>query len=159
MSVGLTGKGIAGSHDVFVQSLGTGEPVKGAQVEVVGKNGLPVLTDSTDANGHTYFPKLNNFQREKAPLLYLVKRGSDLSFLPYDRQDRYLNLSRFPIEGVHDSDKPQGLSAYMFSDRGIYRPGDEIRVGLIVKPRDWTQSLSGVPLKYLPLPGLESPTQ
>lgn len=136
-----------GSHDVFVQSLGTGEPVKGAQVEVVGKNGLPVLTESTDANGHTYLPKLSNFQREKAPLLYLVKKGSDLSFLPYDRNDRYLNLSRFPIEGVHDSDKPQGLSAYMFSDRGIYRPGDEIRVGLIVKPRDWKQSLSGVPLE------------
>jgi len=136
-----------GSHDVFVQALSSGEPVKDAKVEVVGKNGLAVLTETTDADGHAHFPKLAGYQREKAALLYLVKRGSDLSFLPYDRNDRYLNLSRFPIEGVRDEDKPQGLSAYMFSDRGIYRPGDEIRVGLIVKPRDWKQSLSGVPLE------------
>ena len=136
-----------GSHDVFVQSLSSGEPVKDAKVEVVGKNGQPVLTEATDGDGHAHLPKLTSYTREKSPLLYLVKHGGDLSFLPYDRSDRYLNLSRFPIEGVRDDDKPQGLSAYMFSDRGIYRPGDEIRVGLIVKPRDWKQSLSGVPLE------------
>ncbi len=136
-----------GSHEVFVQSLATGEPVKGAKVEVIGKNGLPVLGETTDGDGHTKFPKLSTYTREKSPLMYLVRKGSDLSFLPYDRHDRYLNLSRFPVEGVRDEDKPGGLSAYMFSDRGIYRPGDEIRVGLIVKQRDWKQSLAGVPLE------------
>ncbi len=136
-----------GSHEVFVQSLGTGEPIKDAKVEVVGKNGISLLSEVTAADGHVHLPKLSGFHREKSVLYYLVRRGSDLSFLPYDRSDRYLNLSRFPIEGVHDESKPQGLSAYMFSDRGIYRPGDEIRVGLIVKPRDWKQSLAGVPLE------------
>lgn len=137
-----------GSHEVFVQSLASGEPVKGAKVELLGKNGLPVMNDATDSEGHVSLPTFKNLHREKSPLLYLVRKGNDMSFLPYDRMDRYLNLSRFPIEGVRDQDKPNGLSAFLFSDRGIYRPGDEIRVGLIVKPRDWSQSLASVPLEW-----------
>ncbi|MBL8633022.1 MAG: alpha-2-macroglobulin [Myxococcales bacterium] len=135
------------SHDVFVQSLKTGDPIKGATVEVIGKNGVAIQTATTDAEGHASFPKLSDFVRERAPLAYQVSKGADLSFLPYGRHDRYLDFSRFPIDGIHDAEKPQGLQAFLFSDRGIYRPGDEIRVGLIVKSQDWKQKLSGVPLE------------
>ena len=138
---------VDGTHDVFVQSLKNGEPVKGAQVEVLGKNGIAIQSETTDAEGHVSFPKLSDFVREQAPLAYQVSKGGDLSFLPYGRHDRYLDFSRFPIEGIHDSEKPQGLQAYLFSDRGIYRPGDEIRVGLIVKSQDWKQKLGGVPVE------------
>lgn len=136
-----------GSHDVFVQSLKSGEPVRGVKVEVVGKNGVAVLKEETDGEGHVHFPKLSGYGREQSPLMYLAVRGNDLSFLPYGRSDRYLDFSRFPIEGIHDNDKPQGLTAYLFSDRGIYRPGDEIRVGVIVKAGDWKQRLAGVPVE------------
>lgn len=135
------------SHDVFVQSLKNGDPIKGATVEVIGKNGVAIQTATTDADGHASFPKLSDFVREQAPLAYVVSKGGDLSFLPYGRSDRYLDVSRFPIEGIHDAEKPQGLQAYLFSDRGMYRPGDEIRIGLIVKSQDWKQKLSGVPLE------------
>ena len=136
-----------GTHEVFVQSLDDGAPVRGAKVELIGKNGQPVLTQSTDADGHAAFPKLTGYTRDQAPLMYLARKGSDLSFLPFGRSDRYLDFSRFPIDGVTNSEQPQGLTAYMFSDRGIYRPGDEIRVGLIVKSRDWKSRLAGVPLE------------
>ena len=138
---------VDGTHDVFVQSLKTGEPIKGATVEVLGKNGVAIQSETSDAEGHVSFPKLSDFVREQAPLAYQVSKGGDLSFLPYGRHDRYLDFSRFPIDGIHDSEKPQGLQAYLFSDRGIYRPGDEIRVGLIVKSQDWKQKLGGVPLE------------
>jgi hypothetical protein len=75
-----------GTHDVFVQSLSTGEPVKGAHVEVIGKNGLAIASDSTGADGHVTLPKLTDFVREKAPLLYLVRKASDTSFLPWLRR-------------------------------------------------------------------------
>lgn len=136
-----------GTHDVFVQSLASGEPVKGVKIDVIGKNGLAVESETTDGDGHAQLPKLTDYGREKSPVLYLAYKGADLSFLPVDRQDRYLNLSRFPIDGVRDEDKPQGLSVFLFSDRGIYRPGDEIRVGMIVKSKDWKQKLAGVPLE------------
>ncbi len=136
-----------GTHDVFVQSLDDGAPVRNAKVELIGKNGLAVLTQNTDGEGHAGFPKLTGYTREQTPLMYLVRKGSDLSFLPFGKSDRYLDFSRFPIDGVTNSEQPQGLLAYMFSDRGIYRPGDEIRVGLIVKSRDWKSRLAGVPLE------------
>jgi uncharacterized protein YfaS (alpha-2-macroglobulin family) len=40
-----------GTHDVFVVSVATGTPVAGATVELLGKNGLPVLSRVTDENG------------------------------------------------------------------------------------------------------------
>ena len=136
-----------GSHDVFVQSIYSGEPVAGAKIEVLGKNGQAVVAAVTDANGHAMLPVLTSFVREQAPALYLVQKGNDLSFLPFNRSERQLVMSRFDVGGVGSSVKGDRLAAYLFSDRGLYRPGDEIRVGLIVKPADWKTSLEGVPLE------------
>ncbi len=47
-----------GTHDVFVQSIKTGEPVGGAQVDVLGKNGLAVVSVKTDDTGHAAIPAL-----------------------------------------------------------------------------------------------------
>src|SRR5690606_25940551 len=92
-------RSVDGSQDVFVQSIATGAPVAGASVEVIGRNGLPVLTETSDADGHVRFPDLKNFQRERDPVLYLARRGGDSSFLPLDQRDRSLDLSRFNIGG------------------------------------------------------------
>jgi uncharacterized protein YfaS (alpha-2-macroglobulin family) len=39
------------------------------------------------------------------------------------------------------------LSAYLFSDRGIYRPGDPMHIGMVVRAADWSKKLIGVPLE------------
>ena len=91
----LVKQAVDGSQDVFVQSIHTGSPVGGASVQVIGKNGLPVLSQETDAEGHVRFPALKDFTREQTPALYLVKKGGDISFLPYERSDRVLDMSRF----------------------------------------------------------------
>lgn len=136
-----------GSHDVFVQSIYSGEPVAGAKVDVLGKNGQVVVSAMTDANGHAALPVLRSFVRQQEPTLYLVQKGNDLSFLPFNRGDRQLSMSRFDVGGVGNSTKADRLSAYLFSDRGLYRPGDEIRVGMIVKSADWKSNLEGAPLE------------
>src|SRR5262249_41821575 len=41
----------------------------------------------------------------------------------------------------------ESLQAYLFSDRGIYRPGDSIHVGIVVKHQDWQPLPPGVPLE------------
>lgn len=136
-----------GSHDLFVQSIAGGDPVAGAVVQVIGSNGVAVLSATTGDDGHVQFPTLVNFKREQTPALYLVRRGSDMSFLPYKRHDRHLDMSRFEVGGVANAATADRLSAYLFSDRGIYRPGDEIHVGIIVKPTDWSQKIGGVPVE------------
>ncbi len=136
-----------GSRDVFVQSLYTGLPVAGANVEVVAKNGSTLFNQATDANGRAHFEKLEGLVRERAPLLLMVRKGGDMSFMPLNRSDRNLDLSRFDVGGLQNARTSDQLSAYLFSDRGIYRPGESMHIGMIVKAADWTKTLAGLPLE------------
>jgi uncharacterized protein YfaS (alpha-2-macroglobulin family) len=140
-------RSVDGSQDVFVQSIATGAPIAGASVEIIGRNGLPVLTQTSDGEGHVRFPALNSFQREKSPVLYLARRGGDSSFLPLDQRGRSLDLSRFDVGGVESAAERTALSAYLFSDRGIYRPGEEIHAGALLRNQEWTGRMSDVPLR------------
>ena len=143
----LAKRSVDGSRDVFVQSIATGEPVAGATVEVIGRNGLPVIGETTDDQGHVRFPDLKGYTRERQPVFYLVRRGGDSSFLPLDERGQQLDLSRFDIGGVESNADQRSLSAYLFSDRGLYRPGEQIRIGAIVRSQNWSGSLDGVPLR------------
>ncbi|MBB6093303.1 hypothetical protein HNQ60_002181 [Povalibacter uvarum] len=144
-------RAVDGAQDVFVQSIADGTPVAGASVDIIGRNGLPVLTETTDADGHVRFPELRSFQRERQPVLYLARRGGDSSFMPlsqgWDERGRALDLSRFDIGGVQSNADRGALSAYLFSDRGIYRPGEEIRAAAIVRSQDWNRKFDGIPLR------------
>ena len=137
----------SGTRDVFVQSFAQGFPVAGVEVSVIGKNGMAVATQTTDANGHVTLANLSEFTREKAPVAFIAKAGSDLSFMPFARDDRKLDFSRFDVGGLQGADSRDKLTAFIFSDRGMYRPGDEIRAGLIIKSGDWKRNLSGLPVE------------
>ncbi|WP_395732630.1 alpha-2-macroglobulin [Prosthecobacter sp.] len=134
-----------GSRDVFVQSIQSGEPVNGAVITVMAKNGEYLLQQTT-ADGHVLLPDVSNFQREKRPVAIVATLGNDLSFLPFDRPDRLLDFSRFDIGGVQASDQ-EALEAFVFTERGVYRPGDDIHVGAVLKRRDWAAGLAGLPLE------------
>ncbi len=135
------------SHDVFAQAIGGGGPTAGAEVALLGRNGQPVLTAVTDDGGHAHLPSTDDLKNEKVPTVYLVHRGNDYSFIPFDRSDRQINLSNFDVGGVYNDpkDASDSLHAYAFSDRGIYRPGDTAHLGVIVKRRDWG-AIAGVPV-------------
>ena len=135
-----------GSRDVFVQSIRTGLPVEGARVEMIGSNGQPVLAATTDASGRARLPKPENLRREKTPLLILAQKDADVSFMPFSTSGRELNLSRFDTGGVESAKSAQQLSTYLFSDRGIYRPGETTHLGVITRTADWKASLAGLPL-------------
>lgn len=137
-----------GSQDVFVQSIGTGEPVAQAQVELVGRNGLPVARQFTDAQGRAHFAQLGDLRRERAPLMIVVSAGTDMSFLPLAKRSHYLDYSRFDVGGAYESGQPDRLQGYLFTDRGLYRPGETAHLGLIVRRADWQGDLAGMPLEF-----------
>jgi uncharacterized protein YfaS (alpha-2-macroglobulin family) len=143
----LAKQSLDGPQDVFVQSLHTGKPLADTQVEILGRNGQVVLSATTTADGHVHFPDLRSFKHEHQPLLFLARRGGDTSFLPIADRDRKLDLSRFDVGGVDNRVDADALSAYLFSDRGLYRPGEELRVGAIVRSQDWKRSMEGIPLR------------
>lgn len=136
-----------GTQDVYIQSIYSGKPVDGASVEIVGVNGQVLFTQATDAGGHARFAKIDALTRERAPLMVLVRKGGDLSFMPLNRYDRGLDMSRFDVGGARNAAVADQLSAYLFSDRGVYRPGDTFHVGMIAKPAHWATSIEGLPLQ------------
>ncbi|RDU99070.1 alpha-2-macroglobulin family protein [Trinickia dinghuensis] len=143
----LVKRALDGSQDVFVQSIHTGQPVGGATVSVLALNGQTLYTQDTTADGVVHFPTFKGLDHEKKPMLYVVKKDDDLSFLPVGGQDRQLDFSRFDVGGERNPTSEGQLSAYLFSDRGIYRPGDLFHIGLIVRAASWSRSPSGVPLQ------------
>ena len=137
------------SHHVFVQSVKTGLPVTGAKVELLGKNGVALFSKTTTSEGHVALPSTQDFQDEKEPTVYVVKTADDISFIPYDRYSRQINLSRFDIGGVDNRYQNQdSLNAYLFSDRGIYRPGESVNLGAIVKNFDFS-NVDNIPLEMV----------
>ncbi len=140
-------KELDGSQVVYVQSIHTGLPVAGATVEVMAKNGQAIFSQTTDANGRVKFAKLDGLKRERSAILYIVKNAGDLSFLPINHYDRNLDYSRFDVGGIQNAASSDSLNAYLFSDRGIYRPGDTMHIGMIVKTTSWAKALEGLPLE------------
>lgn len=124
------------STTVFVSDFAKGEPVMGAKVDVIGKNGVPVMTKLTDKNGTVTFPNLSDFKREKEPVAYVVTKDEDVSFMPLNRYDRQLNFARFNVDGIYAPQDMNTLKAFVFSDRGIYRPSETAYFGIIVKNAD-----------------------
>ncbi|MDR3049513.1 MAG: alpha-2-macroglobulin family protein [Elusimicrobiota bacterium] len=139
---------ISGKNNVFVSSIKTGLPLENAKVEILGKNGLAVLIKNTNKEGLAVLESASNFSNEKAPVAFIITKGSDISFMPFARNDRNVNYSKFDIGGERASIKNQGLKAFIFSDRGIYRPGGDLNFGIIVKDEKW-KNLSGVPVKFV----------
>lgn len=143
----LVKRTVDGSQDVFVQSISTGLPVAGAQVDVMGRNGKTVQSHTTDATGKAHFAPLSKLVREKTPLMFVVQKDGDLSFLPIKDYSRQLDLSRFDVGGIDNEVNPDTLTAYLFSDRGMYRPGENVHVGAIVRTQNWKASLNRMPVE------------
>ena len=85
---------------------GVANPVNGARVEVIGRNGQPIAAATTDATGRAQLPKLPDLKREKVPLLILAEKDADFSFMPLRSNDRSLDFSRFDTGGVENAASP-----------------------------------------------------
>jgi uncharacterized protein YfaS (alpha-2-macroglobulin family) len=141
------------SQDIFVQSLKQGKPVAGAKVELLAKNGTALFTKTTDARGHASLPSASGFNREKEPTVFVISHEGDVSFIPFNRYTRQINYSRFAVFGRYDrpeqeEDTANQANAFMFSDRGIYRPGETVKLAAIVKGKN-LRDLSGIPLELV----------
>jgi uncharacterized protein YfaS (alpha-2-macroglobulin family) len=121
--------------------------VQDATVEIWGKNGSVLVSSQTDNSGMVHLPSVTGMVREKAPIVIVVKKSGDLSYLPLNRHGRNLDLSRFDVGGLRVTSLPNQIQAYLFSDRGIYRPGDTINVGIVAKSSNWAQKLSDMPVE------------
>jgi uncharacterized protein YfaS (alpha-2-macroglobulin family) len=142
----LVKKSADGSSDIFLVSIKTGEPLAGVRVQILAKNGEAIAQGTSGKDGRANMPSLGKLERERKPVAFVARLGEDVSFMPFNRADRALDFSRFEIEGVENVSAGQ-LDAFVFTERGIYRPGDEVHIGCIVKQRNWRGQLGGLPVE------------
>jgi len=118
----------------YTVSLKTGQPVSGAQVELVDQAGKVLAKAGADQDGHVRF----DGNPLSARLIRAV-RGQEMTVLALGEPS--LDLSEFDIGG-HPS---RNNNLFVYSGRDLYRPGEHFTVSVL--PRD----PDGRPLPAAPL--------
>lgn len=138
---------IDGSSAVFVSNLYSGTPASDIEISVLGRNGNAIWAGITDINGRADIPALpwSEYKNAREPVAVVARRGDDVSFIPYNAYNQQVEYSKFDVDGVYSSASTP-LNAFLFSDRGIYRPGEPMVIGGIVKNKQF-KSLTGIPVK------------
>jgi uncharacterized protein YfaS (alpha-2-macroglobulin family) len=117
---------------VWVTRLSTGEPVGGATVEVHRSNGTRARF-TTDAEGLTKIPESdfvpNLTRASEAPSQFIfVRKDADVTF---ERVEDHLPEWRVPVwMDLSGAEHEYGM---LFTERGVYRPGDVVKVKGIVR--------------------------
>lgn len=133
---------------LFVSNLASGTPAVDVEITVLGRNGNAVWAGRTDEGGRADIPQLpaSEYRNEKQPVAIVARRDDDVSFMPYNNAyDRQVEYSKFDTGGVYASNTT-ALNAFLFTDRGIYRPGEMATIGGIVKNGNF-KPLAGIPVK------------
>ncbi|MBS0659007.1 MAG: alpha-2-macroglobulin [Verrucomicrobia bacterium] len=135
-----------GTREVFVASLKSRQPAAGVTVDILARNGLVVATATTGADGRAALAAVDKLERDRKPVAIVARRGDDTAFLPYAARDRGLDFSLFDTGGVQAKSGAE-LDGFLFTERGVYRPGDAVRIGALLHRRDWQPAPEGVPLE------------
>lgn len=116
---------------VIARSLETGGPVADARIELVTQGNKVLAEQSTDQNGVARFDRgLTGGHGSNALVAVLAHTQDDFSFIKYGSER--LDLSRLNVGGHDDQ---QGSGAALYTDRGIYQPGETIRALALMRQR------------------------
>ena len=136
------------SSVVFVSQLSSGKAAKDVNITVLGRNGQPIWSGATNQDGVVDIPyfSADEYRNEKEPIAIVARHDDDVSFIPYNAEgEQTAEFSKFDVGGTYASGTTP-LRAFVFSDRGIYRPGETVNIGTIVENRNFS-SVADIPVK------------
>lgn len=143
--IGLMAKRAAnGAYECFAQTLSGGEPIKGAEIRVLGANGKAVASGITDENGRASLPSLAGLKRESRPVAATAAVDGQIAWLSLEDRARKADYSGFQTGGA--TSFGEGLTAFIFGERGAYRPGETMNFGAIVKKGDFSPLTDDLPI-------------
>ena len=98
------------------------KPLANVKVKSISVNNQVLEEKVTDKNGEVTFEKGDK-------IFYLLAQNKDeISILKLS--DSKLSYDGFLVDGEYKDD---GMRAFVYSDRGVYRPGDKINLGIIAR--------------------------
>jgi alpha-2-macroglobulin len=136
----------SGRVRAFAVGIHDNQPLAGVEVKQVVPSGRVVSTCVTAWDGACELGALPAKTLDRTPpFAILATIGEDLTYLTYDEL-------RTPIaeDAVHGrrytAESPYSIAIY--SDRGVYRPGDTAHVAAIVRGKDTLAPDSGMPIVF-----------
>ncbi|WP_158974760.1 alpha-2-macroglobulin [Cellulophaga sp. L1A9] len=110
-------KGLNKSYFVAVSDLVSTSPVSGAKVTFYNYQQQAVGTVTTDAKGTSFFDAENN------QAYFVVAENNGQKTYVKINDGNVLSVSKFDVSGVS---LQKGIKGYIFGERGVWRPGDNI---------------------------------
>jgi len=152
--LGISAKFSAENNTVWVTELKTGLPAKGVRLELRDETNVVRWQGETDASGKAETPgwkKLGlplDAKRYDAPKIWiLARRGEDVAFTSSD-WDYGVDPFRFNLP-VDWRPEPARYQGYIFSERGIYRAGEEVHIKGLIREKikgEWQIPAGAPPL-------------
>ncbi len=140
--LGLTAFSGADGVHVYVRSLATAEAVADTEIRLLARNNEVLGTVKTNEEGAATFEAgLSHGTGGLAPAL-IVARGADNDYGFLDITKQAFDLSD---RGVGGRTPPGPLDAMVFTERGVYRPGENVYVTALLRDAA-ANAAAGTPL-------------
>ncbi|MDI1257384.1 MAG: MG2 domain-containing protein [Flavobacterium sp.] len=110
------------SYFFAVNNIVTTAPVSGAKVELYSYQQQKLATETTNGDG------IVNFQLDKFAYFAIVTKGDNTTYIKLD-DGLSLSVSNFDVAG---EELQKGLKGYIYGERGVWRPGDNLYLSFIL---------------------------
>ena len=128
--LGLTSYRGEGGLSVFVRSLATAEPVEGVNLAIVSRDNAELTRVTTDRNGRADVPAALMRGTGGAEPVVVMAYGKDGDFSYLDLRRSSFDLSD---RGVSGRTSPGAVDAWLYTERGVYRPGETVHLVLSLR--------------------------
>ncbi len=122
--IGLTYKQGHNRHLVFATDINNASPLPGVKISLRTYQNQVIASRTTDSRGFAEFSDVSG------EVFYIEgEKGGQRSVIKLNEMG--WNLSTFATDGVEEV--PKGVRAYLYTERGVYRPGDPVNISVIVR--------------------------
>ncbi|ESQ80963.1 alpha-2-macroglobulin [Asticcacaulis sp. YBE204] len=128
--------------DVVVRSLKTAKPMGSVKVTLVAQNGEELSAAQSTADGRVHFDKALLKGEDALAARMIMAYGPAEDFTATDLNASPMDFSSQGVGGRSDEKLTDGRSqtglvdGFLYTDRGIYRPGETVRLVAMVRDPD-----------------------
>ena len=125
-SLGLMAKqGMNNQYHICVSDLATAQPVSNCKITLYNYQNQEIGTASTDKEGFA------TLETDTKAFIVLAQKGNDRAWLKL-ADGNALSLSNFDVSGQHVQ---MGVKGFIYGERGVWRPGDDLHLSLILEDK------------------------